>query len=96
MEQRFKGGEVVRQTDNWESAYMPEGTVSWKVLGKCNSKVFLYINTTDQTECKKENRLAILISLPTSKQCKQNKKDEKQKEANIIITLIIIITGILY
>lgn len=27
---------------------------------------------------------------------KQNKKDEKQKEANIIITLIIIITGILY
>ena len=70
MEQRFKGGEVVRQTDNWESAYMPEGTVSWKVLGKCNSKVFLYINTTDQTECKKENRLAILISLPTSKQCK--------------------------
>ena len=70
MEQRFKGGEVVRQTDNWESAYMPEGTVSWKVLGKSNSKVFLYINTTDQTECKKENRLAILISLPTSKQCK--------------------------
>lgn len=40
MEQTFKRGDWVRQTDNQGSAYLPEETARLKAQDECNLKAF--------------------------------------------------------